>query len=108
MQQGVSNPSVESIATAPKIGSARRHSSAVVARLLGALVAAGVLAAVLLVVHDFYTRVDRAVYLAADDSLANISYTLATEGRYGFLTSPVLVGKPRHVGGQFNYGPWYF
>jgi hypothetical protein len=58
-------------------------------------------------VHEFYQYVDTAIYLAVDDSEANVSYALATEGRYGFLASPVLVGLPRNDG-QFNYGPWYF
>jgi hypothetical protein len=61
----------------------------------------------LLVIHDFYRYVDHAIYIATDDALANISYTLAAIGRYGFLTSPVLVDVPRNHS-QFNYGPWYF
>lgn len=69
--------------------------------------AAAVFAYALLVIHDFYRYVDHAIYVATDDALANISYTLATLGRYGFLTSPVLTDVPRNYS-QFNYGPWYF
>lgn len=61
----------------------------------------------MVVVHDFYTYADRAVYAAVDDGEANIAYSLATLGRYGFPASPVLEGMSR-MHGQFNYGPWYF
>lgn len=60
-----------------------------------------------LVIHDFYRYVDHSIYMAVDDGEAAIAYSLATEGRYGFLSSPILVGLPRNHG-QFNYGPWYF
>src|SRR5262245_9630997 len=76
-------------------------------RLTRAAAAAVVLAYALLVIHGFYETVDRAIYLAVDDGLANIAYALGTEGRYGFLSSPTLVGLSR-TQGQFNYGPWYF
>lgn len=59
------------------------------------------------VTHDFYRYIDRSIHVTVDDAEANISYALATEGRYGFFSSPVLVGMDRtHT--QFNYGPWYF
>lgn len=61
----------------------------------------------LLVVRDFFRFADRLVYLALDDGLANQAYMLATEGRYGFLSSPTLFGVPRHFG-EVSYGPWYF
>lgn len=57
--------------------------------------------------HDFYRYVDRSIYVAVDDSEANIAYDLATYGRYGFPASPVLADMSR-LDGQFNYGPWYF
>jgi hypothetical protein len=60
-----------------------------------------------LVVHDFFANADRAVYAAVDDGEANISYSLATMGRYAFPASPVLLDMSR-MQGQFNYGPWYF
>ncbi len=58
-------------------------------------------------VHDFYLRADRQVYAAVDDGEANIAYALATQGRYAFVASPVLLDQSR-LHGQFNYGPWYF
>jgi hypothetical protein len=60
-------------------------------------------------VRDFARYIDHYPYLAADDALANVSYSLGTEGRYGFLTSPVqgFSNIPRQ-NGFFNYGPWYF
>lgn len=57
--------------------------------------------------RDFFQFTDTAVYLSSDDGLANISYALATEGRYGFLSSPVLRGQARDLG-LFSYGPIYF
>lgn len=59
------------------------------------------------VTHDFYRYIDRSIHVTVDDGEANISYALATEGRYGFLSSPVLMGMDR-TRAQFNYGPWYF
>jgi hypothetical protein len=60
-----------------------------------------------MIVHDFYTYADRAVYVAVDDGEANIAYSIATLGRYAFPASPVLLDMSR-MQGQFNYGPWYF
>jgi hypothetical protein len=60
-----------------------------------------------LVTHDFYLHVNRWLYISVDDGLANEAYTLASQGRYGFLSSPVLFGIDRHHG-EFSYGPWYF
>lgn len=57
--------------------------------------------------RQFFHTVNSAVYLSTDDAVANISYALATEGRYGFLSSPILAGMPRHDG-LFSYGPFYF
>lgn len=57
--------------------------------------------------RQFFHTVNSAVYLSTDDAVANISYALATEGRYGFLSSPILAGVPRHDG-LFSYGPFYF
>lgn len=59
------------------------------------------------VTHDFFRYVDRSIYVSVDDSEANIAYSLAHHGRYGFPASPVLAGQLR-TDGQFNYGPWYF
>jgi hypothetical protein len=59
------------------------------------------------VIHDFFTYVDRAIYVSIDDGEAAIAYALATTGRYAFFPSPVLFGMSR-LHGQFNYGPWYF
>lgn len=60
-----------------------------------------------LVSRQFFHSANSAVYLSTDDGVANISYALATEGRYGFLSSPVLAGMDRHDG-LFSYGPYYF
>lgn len=63
----------------------------------------------LLIIHEFAGYIDTYPYFALDDSLANISYSLASEGRYGFLSSPFQA--PTHAlrhDGFFNYGPWYF
>ena len=55
----------------------------------------------------FFITADSAVFLSVDDATGNISYALATEGRYGFLTSPILAHMPREQG-LFSYGPFYF
>jgi hypothetical protein len=60
-----------------------------------------------LVGRDFYHHADRAIWVTTDDGEAAIAYALASHGRYAFLSSPVLAGMSR-LGGQFNYGPWYF
>jgi hypothetical protein len=60
-----------------------------------------------LVGRDFYRHADRAIWATTDDGEAAIAYALASHGRYAFLSSPVLAGMSR-LGGQFNYGPWYF
>ena len=54
------------------------------------IVPAVVLAVGVLVTQDFFGYVDRFPYLALDDSLANVSATLAETGRYGFMASPIL------------------
>src|SRR5438270_5247101 len=73
------------------------------------LMLATVVAYAAVVVRDFSHYADHYPYLAVDDGLANVSYSLATEGRYGFLASPVQgftdLMRDR---GFFNYGPWYF
>jgi hypothetical protein len=74
---------------------------------LAAMLAAVVAGYAAIVVHDFYSRVDRFVYTAVDDGEANIAYALAAHGRYAFVASPVLLDQSR-LHGQFNYGPWYF
>jgi len=66
-----------------------------------------VVAYAVLVSRDFFRFADTAVYVSSDDGLANVSYALATEGRYGFLSSPVLTGVARDLG-LMNYGPFYF
>jgi hypothetical protein len=60
-----------------------------------------------LVVHDFYRHVDHWVFLSVDDGLSNEAYALASQGRYGFLSSPEVSGVERHHG-EVSYGPWYF
>lgn len=57
--------------------------------------------------RQFFQFTDGAIYLSSDDGLANISYALASEGRYGFLSSPLLAGMGRDQG-LFSYGPVYF
>ena len=73
------------------------------------LLLAAVVAYAAVVAGDFSRYADHRPYIAVDDGLANVSYALATEGRYGFLTSPVQgftdLMRDR---GFFNYGPWYF
>lgn len=59
------------------------------------------------VARTFFHYADSAVRLSTDDALANISYALATDGRYGFLSSPILFDIPRDHG-LFSYGPFYF
>jgi hypothetical protein len=59
------------------------------------------------VARTYFLHADSAIALSADDALANISFALATEGRYGFLSSPVLFDIPRDQG-LFSYGPFYF
>lgn len=59
------------------------------------------------ITHDFYRDVDRLVYVSVDDGLGNEAYSLASQGRYGFLSSPILFGMERHHG-DFSYGPFYF
>ena len=59
------------------------------------------------VARTFFLTADSAVHLTTDDGVANIAYALATEGRYGFLSSPVLFDMPRDHG-LFSYGPFYF
>ena len=51
---------------------------------LEGLLLAGVIAYAALVVRDFSHYADHYPYIAVDDGLANVSYALATEGRYGF------------------------
>lgn len=57
--------------------------------------------------RQFFHTADSAIFLSTDDAVGNIAYSLATEGRYGFLSSPLLAGMPRHDG-LFSYGPFYF
>jgi hypothetical protein len=59
------------------------------------------------VTRNFFHVANSAIFISTDDAVGNISYALATEGRYGFLSSPVLAGMPRHDG-LFSYGPFYF
>ena len=82
----------------------RRLGVAADVLLLATVVASGALAT-----RDFSRYVDHYPYLATDDGLANVSYSLATAGRYGFLSSPTqgFTTVSRHDG-FFNYGPWYF
>lgn len=67
------------------------------------------LAVAVIAVVRFFDYADRFPYVATDDALVNVSYTLATEGRYGCTNSPIQSpgGTPRYDR-FFNYGPWYF
>ncbi|MDP1571627.1 MAG: hypothetical protein Q8L86_16655 [Vicinamibacterales bacterium] len=77
------------------------------ARVMHGLVWLPVLAYALVVGRQFFHYADAAISLASDDGVGNIAYALATEGRYGFLSSPILAGLPRDDG-LFSYGPFYF
>ena len=59
------------------------------------------------VTRQFFYYSDAAVFVSSDDGVANISYAIASEGRYGFLSSPLLSGMARDQG-VFSYGPFYF
>jgi hypothetical protein len=91
------------------LGRLMRASLRVLAAAANILVLAAVCAVAAGAVRDFSRYVDHYPYLATDDSVANVSYALATEGRYGFLSSPMqgYAEVTRHDG-FFNYGPWYF
>lgn len=60
-----------------------------------------------LIARQFFRYAGVAIHLSTDDAVANIAYALAEEGRYGFLSSPVLQDMPRYQG-LFSYGPYYF
>ncbi len=76
------------------------------ARLLFAL---GCVVAILVSTHIFFAVAGRAPYVAVDDSLMNVSVTLAEHGRYAFLASPMQGGGTIPRSDVFyNYGPWYF
>lgn len=60
-----------------------------------------------IIAQQFFHTANTAIHLSTDDGVGNISYALATEGRYGFLSSPILAGMARHDG-LFSYGPFYF
>ncbi len=81
----------------------------VLTRTLNWILLAAVVATAVVVARDFAHYADRYPYLAVDDALANVSYALGTEGRYGFFASPNqgFTGISRHQG-FFSYGPWYF
>lgn len=89
--------------TVGRVGSRRPTLDGVVALALWTLLAAYAA----LVTHDFYHNANHWVFLSVDDGLANEAYTLASQGRYGFLSSPELSGIARHHG-ELSYGPWYF
>jgi hypothetical protein len=73
------------------------------------LLIAVVVVAAVVAVRDFGKYADHFPYLAVDDALANVSYSIATHGRNGFLASPTqgFTNLTRHRG-FFGYGPWYF
>ncbi|HXG13391.1 MAG TPA: glycosyltransferase family 39 protein [Gemmataceae bacterium] len=77
--------------------------------IAGAAACLAVAGYALAVIHDFFHYADAYPYVAIDDGLANLSYAVATHGRYGLLTSPIQ-GFSNHCrhDGFFNYGPWYF
>ena len=76
-------------------------------RLAAVVVWLPVLVYGLITAQQFFHYANSAVFLSTDDAVGNISYALATEGRYGFLSSPLLAGMARHDG-LFSYGPFYF
>ena len=88
---------------------ANRPRASLASRALNWVLVATIAASATVVVRDFAHYADRYPYLAVDDALANVSYGLATEGRYGFFASPnqAFTGISRHDG-FFTYGPWYF
>lgn len=62
-----------------------------------------------LIVHSFFLYVDYAPMITTDDALANVSYTLAHEGYYGFPASPLQApSNTTRNRGFMNYGPIYF
>jgi hypothetical protein len=78
-------------------------------RVCRVLLLATVIAVAAIVTRNFARYADHYPYLAADDALGNVSYSLATEGRYGFQTSPIQgFTNVSRTQGFFNYGPWYF
>lgn len=79
----------------------------VLKRAAGIALWGAVLVFAAIVTRHFFQLSGSAIYLSTDDSLANLSYSLATEGRYGFLSSPILLDIPRDHG-LFSYGPYYF
>jgi len=81
--------------------------SRIVNRCLGAALVLLIASYAAVLIHDFYLYVDRSIFVSVDDAEANIAYSVATSGSYGFPASPVLVGLDRSQY-QFNYGPWYF
>ena len=86
-----------------------RRGFRALATIANVLVIAAVCLVAMYAVRDFARYVNHYPYLATDDSMGNVSYALATEGRYGFVSSPnqgfTVVGRHRAF---FNYGPWYF
>ena len=65
----------------------------------------------LFTIHHFFLYIDKTPYLAVDDALGNVSYTIATEKRFAFPASPtVSTGKKwgHRMQGLLTYGPWYF
>lgn len=68
-----------------------------------------VLGLVFVVIHEFWHYAVTAPYAAMDDGLANIAHSIVTQGRYGFLSSP-LQGTTLELRTDafFNQGPAYY
>lgn len=77
-------------------------------RWVGWALGMAVLFYALVLVHDFFQYIGSFPYVATDDGMANTSYGLATQGRYAFLSSPIINNWVQRVHGIHNYGPWYF
>ncbi len=62
-----------------------------------------------LVLHYFFQYAGHAPYLATDDALVNISYSLSHLGRLGLQHSPLQpYTDTLRTDGYFNSGHWYF
>lgn len=68
--------------------------------------AAGI--ALLILLHIFFRYVGSAPPLSFDESLANVAFTLADLGRYGFLTAPIMGDSGIRTTEFYTYGPFYF
>ncbi len=78
-------------------------------RLVGAALLAALAAGAVMVVQKSMHFIGTAPFLSVDDSIPNVSVTLAERGRYGFVASPVQGdNEVDRSHAFFNYGPLYF